>query len=212
MDHSEFKARRIAADYVADGLDEQTQTEFELHMMDCSECVDDVEAWRAIKLGLSAAPAEVAAVRPARRPPAVSDWRMAASLLGAGVVGATGGWVARSNAGPSLDAAHTVVFNLPAVTRGAEDCLPVRLNADTRLALLRVSGLDEGVRLAAIDAAQHELPSRQYAVQLQPDGSQLVRIDSQLLRERTVELQTKSPDGKSEPLACVRGETPPRGS
>ena len=49
MDHMRFKANLTAASYVARGLDESTQEDFELHLMSCPECVDDVEAWRAIE-------------------------------------------------------------------------------------------------------------------------------------------------------------------
>jgi len=47
MDHIQFKANQTAAGYVANGLDESTQEAFELHLMGCSECVEDVEVWRA---------------------------------------------------------------------------------------------------------------------------------------------------------------------
>jgi len=48
MDHMRFKANLTAASYVAHGLEDSVQEEFELHLMSCPECVDDVEAWRAI--------------------------------------------------------------------------------------------------------------------------------------------------------------------
>ena len=44
-----FKANQTAAAYVANELDEHSQEAFEIHMMGCSECVNDVEAWRVIK-------------------------------------------------------------------------------------------------------------------------------------------------------------------
>ena len=49
MDHMQFKANQTAAAYVAHELDEHTQEAFEVHMMGCSECLNDVEAWRVIK-------------------------------------------------------------------------------------------------------------------------------------------------------------------
>jgi len=52
MDHSQFKANQTAAVYVADGLDAPTQEAFEMHMMDCPECIEDVETWRAIKVNI----------------------------------------------------------------------------------------------------------------------------------------------------------------
>ena len=49
MEHMQFKANQAAAAYVANELGEPALEAFELHMMGCSECVNDVEAWRAIK-------------------------------------------------------------------------------------------------------------------------------------------------------------------
>ena len=81
MDHTQFKANQTAATYVADGLDEGTLEAFEMHMMGCTECIEDVEAWRAIKLNMPRA------TRPALAPAAIrrsvhaaAGWRMAASL------------------------------------------------------------------------------------------------------------------------------------
>lgn len=49
MDHLRFKSDQTAAAYVADELDAVRLQEFELHMMSCQECLEDVEGWRAIK-------------------------------------------------------------------------------------------------------------------------------------------------------------------
>lgn len=49
MEHLRFKSEQTAAAYVADELDPARREEFELHMMSCVECVEDVEGWRAIK-------------------------------------------------------------------------------------------------------------------------------------------------------------------
>lgn len=49
MDHLRFKSEQTAATYVADGLDPETREQFELHLMSCPECVEEVEGWRAIK-------------------------------------------------------------------------------------------------------------------------------------------------------------------
>ena len=43
MDHTQFKANQTAATYVADGLDEGTLEAFEMHMMGCTECIEDVD-------------------------------------------------------------------------------------------------------------------------------------------------------------------------
>src|ERR1043165_9874209 len=141
MDHIQFKANQTAAGYVANGLDESTQEAFELHMMACSECVADVEVWRAIKLEMPRQHAEVRTLTPRRKLAAFSDWRMAASLVGAGVIGATGGWLGKATTATDLDSTRTVVFNLPSVSRGADECTAMRLAPDTPLAGPRVAGL-----------------------------------------------------------------------
>ena len=211
MDHIQFKANQTAAGYVANGLDESTQEAFELHMMGCSECVEDVEVWRAIKLEMPKQHAEVRTLAPRRKLAAFSDWRMAASLVGAGVIGATGGWLGKSTTATDLDSTRTVVFNLPSVSRGADDCTAMRLASDTRLAVLRVPGVSKDLRVVALDSERRELPASEYASRIQPDGSQLVRIDSELLAGRSVHLEARRADGSGEPLGCVTGETPTLG-
>jgi hypothetical protein len=208
MHHIQFKANQTAAGYVANGLDESTQEAFELHMMGCSECVEDVEVWRAIKLDMPKQHAEVRTLAPRRKLAAFSDWRMAASLVGAGVIGAAGGWLGKSTTATDLDSTRTVVFNLPSVSRGADDCTAMRLASDTRLVVLRVPGVSKDLRVVALDAEKRELPASEYASRIQPDGSQLVRIDSELLAGRSVHLEARRADGSGEPLGCVTGEVP----
>jgi hypothetical protein len=206
MDHEFFQVHQTAAAYAANGVDEITLEEFELHLMTCRACVGDVESWRAIKQNMpgrqAAAPARLRHVAP------FMDWRMAASLLGVSVLGAAGGWVGRdATHGPDVDSAQTVVFNLPAVTRSADECTVLRLGADTRIAVLRVPGVPSGFVIAALDAERHPLPAGRYATRAQPDGSYLVRMDSQLLVGRAVYLQTHRGDGAGgEPLGCITGE------
>lgn len=207
MDHIQFKANQTAAGYVANGLDESTQEAFELHMMGCSECVEDVEVWRAIKLDMPRQRPEVRTLAPRRRSVAFGDWRMAASLVGAGIIGAAGGWLGKATTATDLDSTRTVVFNLPSVSRGADECTALRLAPDTRLAVLRVPGLSRDLRVVALDSDRRELPASQYAARMQPDGSQLVRIDSGLLVGRSVHLEARRADGSGEPLGCVTGET-----
>jgi len=204
MSHESFTAGQTAALYVANGLDERTLEEFELHLMSCRCCVDDVESWRAIKQNM---PGRRASGR-LRHVAPFMDWRMAASLLGMGVLGAAGGWVGRdASLGPDVYSAQTVVFNLPATTRGGDDCTVLRLGADTRVAVLRVPGVPSGLVIAALDAEGHPLPAGRYATRAQPDGSYLVRMDSQLLVGRAVYLQTHRGDGAGgEPLGCITGE------
>lgn len=70
MRHLQFKSSQTAAIYVADGLEEAAREEFELHLMDCPECVEDVEISRALKHGIRAAELGAAADRPAAPAPA----------------------------------------------------------------------------------------------------------------------------------------------
>jgi hypothetical protein len=208
MDHIQFKANQTAAGYVANGLDESTQEAFELHMMGCSECVADVEVWRAIKLDMPRQHSEVRTLAPRRKLAAFTEWRMAASLVGAGVIGVAGGWLGKATTATDLDSTRTVVFNLPSVSRGADDCTAMRLASDTRLAVLRVPGISRDLRVVALDSEKRELPAGDYASRIQPDGSQLVRIDSQLLVGRSVHLEARRADGSGEPLGCVIGQLP----
>jgi len=208
MDHIQFKANQTAAGYVANGLDESTQEAFELHMMGCSECVADVEVWRAIKLEMPRQGAQVRTLTPRRKVAVFSDWRMAASLVGAGVVGATGGWLGKATTATDLDSTRTVVFNLPSVSRGADDCTAMRLASDTRLAVLRVPGVSRDLRVVALDSEKRELPAGNYDSRIQPDGSQLVKIDAALLAGRQIHLEARSADGTGEPLGCITGTLP----
>jgi hypothetical protein len=208
MDHIQFKANQTAAGYVANGLDESTQEAFELHMMGCSECVADVEVWRAIKLDMPRQHSEVRTLAPRRKLAAFSEWRMAASLVGAGVIGVAGGWLGKATTATDLDSTRTVVFNLPSVSRGADDCTAMRLASDTRLAVLRVPGISRDLRVVALDSEKRELPAGDYASRIQPDGSQLLRIDAELLVGRSVRLEARRADGSGEPLGCVTGQLP----
>jgi hypothetical protein len=207
MDHALFKAKQTAAVYVADGLDEHTLEAFEMHMMGCTECVDDVETWRAIKVNM---PTQA---RPVRKPAvlggnthAAVGWRMAASLVVGGVLGTAGGWFGHQSQTPNLDSTQTAFFNVPAATRGAGDCTPLRLAPDTRFAVLRVPGVSRDRQVIAADAEKRELPASRYTSRLQPDGSHLVRIDAQALDGRDVFLEAHAADGFGEPLGCVTGQ------
>ena len=208
MDHIQFKANQTAAGYVANGLEENTQEAFELHMMDCSECVEDVEVWRAIKLEMPPPAVAVRTGTSLRRPVDFGDWRMAASLVGVSVISAAGGWIGKATVSTDVDPTQTVVFNLPSVSRGADDCTAVRLAPETHVALLRVTGLSLSRHVVALDSEQRELPAGQYAAWTQPDRSQVVRIKASLLEERAIHLEARSADGSVEPLGCVTGEIP----
>jgi hypothetical protein len=208
MDHAQFKARQTAAVYVADGLDEQTLEEFEMHMMGCTECVADVESWRAIKLNMPrrTRPVRTPATTFGHRPQAAVGWRMAASLVVGGVLGAASGWFGHETQAPNLDSNQTAFFNVPAATRGGGDCTSLRYAADTKFAVLRVSGVSRDRKIIAADAEKHELPVSRYTSRLQPDGSHLVRIDTQALEGREVFFEAHAADGFGEPLGCVTGE------
>jgi hypothetical protein len=207
MDHAQFKARQTAAVYVADGLDEQTLEAFEMHMMGCSECVEDVETWRAVKLNMPrrTRPTRAPAILP-RSAQAAMGWRMAASLLVGGLVGVAGGWFGHESVVPSLDSGQTTFFNIPATTRGGGECTSLRFGAETKFAILRISGVSRDRKVVAADAEKRELPASRYISRLQPDGSHIVRIDAQSLAAREVFLEARAADGFGEPLGCVAGD------
>jgi hypothetical protein len=207
MDHLEFTEQQTAATYVANGLDEAAQEAFESHMMGCDQCTAEVEVWRAIKTKMPF-PRHAAGAMNRRPLAAFSDWRMAASLIGAGIVGATGGWLGRGATSADLNSTQTVVFNLPSVTRGAEECFALRLASDTRVAILRVPGVSPGLRIVALDSERRPLPMDQYGAREQPDGSGLIRLDTHMLVGRHIHLEARRADGSSEPLGCVVGEMP----
>ena len=209
MDHTQFKAKQTAADYVADGLDDRTLEAFEMHMMGCTDCVADVEAWRAVKLTM---PSRTRPVRaPAflgRNAQSALGWRMAASLVVGVALGTTGGWFGHESQAPNLDSTQTAFFNVPAATRGAGECTPLRMASDTRFAVLRVPGVVHDRQIVAMDADKHELPVSRYTSRVQPDGSYLIRLDTQALDGREVFLEARAADGFGEPLGCVTAEAP----
>jgi len=209
MDHSQFKANQTAAVYVADGLDASTQEAFEMHMMACPECVEDVETWRAIKINIPAR------VRPASRLNRrfragnnTAHWRLAASVLVAAIGGLAGGWFSHAARGPELESTQSVFFNMPAVERGGEECTALRLSPDSKLAVVRVPGVASGSSLIAVDSEKQELGGGSYFVRRQPDGSEVVRIEARVLVDRAIHLETRKADGSTEPIGCITGEIP----
>jgi hypothetical protein len=78
--------------------------------------------------------------------------------------------------------------------------------ADTRFAVLRIPGVARDRQVIALDADKHKLPASRYTSRLQPDGSQLLRIDTQALDGRDVFLEARATDGFGEPLGCVTAE------
>jgi hypothetical protein len=207
MDHSQFKANQTAAVYVADGLDAPTQEAFEMHMMACPECVEDVETWRAIKINIPAS------VRPAshlsrrfRVGHNTAQWRLAASVLVAAIGGVAGGWFTHAARGPELDGSQSTFFTLPAVERGGDECTALRLSPDSKLAVVRVPGVASADSLIAIDSEKQELDGGSYLVRRQPDGSEVVRIEARVLVDRAIHLETRKADGSIEPIGCITGE------
>ncbi len=207
MDHVQFKSSQTAAAYVANELDEPYQEAFELHMMGCSECVNDVEAWRVIKHHMPA-PAVVEAAKPFRKH-WWGGWGMAASFVGAVAVSGLAGWFASSMQRPSIDSSETAIFNMPALTRGDAECTKLPVAANTRAVVLRVPGVSTERRVAAADSAGRELASSRYSSRQQRDGSWVVRFDVSSLEREPAQLMTRNPDGADEVLGCVTAAVVP---
>lgn len=206
MDHMHFKASQTAAAYVARELDEHAQEAFEVHMMGCSECVNDVEAWRVIKSHLP----DAVVMETARqyRKPWWGGWGMAASFLGAMVVAGFGGWYASALQRPSLDSSETAIFDMQPVTR-SNDCAQLPLAANTRAVVLRVTRVDSQRRLAATDLDGRELPASRYNVHVQRDGSWVLRFDSGYLQREAAYIVTRKAGSEDESLGCVRAAIVP---
>jgi hypothetical protein len=198
MDHVQIKSSQIAASYVANGLDERTQEEFELHMLGCSDCLSDVEAWRAIRLHMprEAAPRTFMSQR--------RNWwggfGIAASVAAAALT-AVSGWYARGVYQPAIET--TAFFTAPALTR-SDDCTALRYAAETRSVVLRVPGVAGGRRVAATDVDGIEL-AQGYSARAQADGSWILSFDPQTLQGRAIQLETRYGE-QAEPIGCVTGE------
>jgi anti-sigma factor RsiW len=205
MNHARFKMSQTAALYVANGLDPQTQEAFELHLLECPECVEDVETWRAIKRHIPKDAVRSKPAETARSGPSFG-WRIAASVSAATLIGSAVGWHVRSLQETRLVDEQTAFFSLPARTRGAEECMSVHYTADTRRVVLRVPGVPSGSRAVATDAQGVELASGRYAARLQADGSWILSFDPQALSGNRVHIDARGADGSAEPLACVTGQ------
>jgi hypothetical protein len=208
MDHMQFKSSQAAAAYVANELDGPRLEAFELHMMACSDCVNDVEAWRVIKHHMPA-PAAVEAARPPFKKYWWGGWGMAASFLGAILVSGLTGWFANSLQRPSIDSSETAIFNMPALTRGDAECTKLPVAANTRAVVLRVTNVPSERSVIATDTAGHELASSRYSSRQQRDGSWVVRFDARPLQREPAQLVTHNPDGADEALGCVAAAVVP---
>ena len=240
MEHLRFKSEQTAAAYVAGGLDPTLQEQFELHLMSCPDCVEEVESWRALKGCLPLEAPQSHGVRPAvgQRPPAPSvrpisglpaakpvaatsaaapsgaatsvprsspavRWRVAAALAAAVIVGAAGGWYGRAEQGPSVRSESIGFYSLPPLMRGPSDCTAVRVGSQVTVLALRVPGVAKEQRLVAVDSEGHDLASEDYSVATQADGSWLVRLRAELVRDQGIRFEARSADGTVEPKGCV---------
>jgi hypothetical protein len=68
--------------------------------------------------------------------------------------------------------------------------------------------MSKDLRVVALDSEKRELPTGDYTSRIQPDGSQLLKIDAALLAGRQVHLEARRTDGSSEPLGCITGALP----
>ena len=224
MDHLRFKSNQTAAAYVADGLDPKTQEAFELHLLSCPECVDEVESWRAIKHSLlrdvdttegnhsaeqrqsdaATAPGR-ARVRAAAAPPrsSLATARFAASLTAVALASAAAGWYVRSAQSPWSDSEAVAFFALPPVARGPADCTSLHLDGRTRVIALRVPGAVPDQQLVAVDSTGHDLASDSYSVRAQGDGSWLVRLDATTRLGDGIRFEARSADGTVDPRGCI---------
>jgi hypothetical protein len=205
MDHMRYKANLTAASYVARGLDESTQEDFELHLMSCPECVDDVEAWRALEKHMpSAERTAVAPIAPARA--SLNRWRLAASLVAIGMIGAASGWYWRGFADPDLD--KTEFFNTLPLTRGAY-CTPLKYAADTQRVVLRIAGVASDRKVVALTPQGEALAARSYSARRQTDGSWLLQFAAASLTPRAIRLESQGATGPGESLGCISAQIAP---
>ena len=134
---------------------------------------------------------------------------MAASLLAGTVLGAAGGWFGHGLGSAGIDPMRTEFFNLPGVTRAADDCTALRLGAGTRTVVLRIPGLGANDKVIAADAQLQALASGGYSGRMQPDGSYVLSLDARLLSRNRVFLLAQSAAGSREPVGCIeRGPAP----
>jgi hypothetical protein len=209
MDHMRFKANLTAATYVAHGLDESAQEDFELHLMSCTECTDDVEAWRVIEKHMPREePAVLAAAGAVSTPARLSHWRLAASLVGIGVVAAASGWYWRGFADPELE--RTAFFNAPPVSRGALDCTALKLGPGTERVVLRVAAVASDRNVVALNGRGEKLAASGYGARRQADGSWLLQFTAAALTHGAIRLESEgAAAGSAEPLGCVSAQLPP---
>jgi hypothetical protein len=108
-----------------------------------------------------------------------------------------------------LDSSETAIFNLPAVTRGADDCTTLALAANARAVVLRVPGVASHHRVIAADMTGRELPSARYSAREQRDGSWILRFEADWLQKQPARLTSRGPGGSEESLGCVNAAVAP---
>jgi hypothetical protein len=83
MDHQRIEDGSVVEAYVTDRLGEAERTEFEAHLVDCPQCLDQVEAAQGVAAGLRALTSPAASAKtlptPRRSSTAVVGWAVAAS-------------------------------------------------------------------------------------------------------------------------------------
>ena len=206
MDHMHFKANQTAAAYVAQELDEHSQEAFEIHMMGCSECVNDVEAWRVIKHHMPA-PEVIEARKPFKKL-WWGGWGMAASFVGAMLVAAAGGFYGGTMQRPNIDSSETAIFDMQPVTR-SEGCTQLPVAANTRAVVLRMTKVDSERHPLATNLDGMELAGNQYNVRAQRDGSWVLRFEPEYLKHASAYIVTRKSGTEDESLGCISAAVAP---
>jgi hypothetical protein len=206
MDHMQFKSNQTAAAYVAHELDEYQQEAFEVHMMGCSECLNDVEAWRVIKTHMP----DAVVMETARqfKKHWWGGWGMAASFVGAMLVAAAGGFYGGTFQRPNIDSSETVIFDMQPVTR-SEGCTQLPLAANTRAIVLRMTRVDSERHPLATNLDGMELAANQYNVRAQRDGSWVLRFEPDYLKSASAYIVTRKNGTEDESLGCVSAAVAP---
>lgn len=202
----QFKANQTAAAYVAHELDEHQQEAFEVHMMGCSECLNDVEAWRVIKTHMP----DAVVLEPARqfKKHWWGGWGMAASFVGAMLVAATGGFYGGTLHRPDIDTSETAIFDMQPVTR-SEGCTQLPLAANTRAVVLRMTKVDSERHPLATNLDGMELAANQYNVRAQRDGSWVLRFTPDYLKQASAYIVTRKSGTEDESLGCISAAVAP---
>ena len=203
----QFKANQTAAAYVAHDLDEIAQEAFEVHMMGCSECLNDVESWRVIKTHMP----DAVVLEPARqfKKHWWGGWGMAASFVGAMVVAAAGGgFYTGTLQRPNVDSSEIAIFDMQPVTR-SEGCTQLPLAANTRAVVLRMTKVDSERHPLATNLDGMELQASDYNVRAQRDGSWVLRFEPSYLKRASAYIVTRKAGTEDESLGCVSAVVAP---